>query len=147
MPWIYIWVGVLALALIIEFVTVELVSVWVAVGAFFGLILAACGVRYEIVIAVVVVVSIGSIFGLRPVAMKLMRKGNLKTNAENAVGKQVRLLSGITADELGSFKLNGTVWSAKSENDKPIKKDSWVEIVSIEGNKYVVKKINKKEGE
>ena len=40
MTWVYIWLGVVALSIIIEFVTADLVSVWFIFGGLVAMILA-----------------------------------------------------------------------------------------------------------
>lgn len=140
MLWIYIWLGVVALSLILEFVTMELVSIWVSVGALVSLILAACNVGYEIQIIVCVAISIACILGLRKITLKFLNRNNEKTNTELLIGTRVKLLSDITSDEMGSIKHNGVVWSAVSADGSEIKKDEFVIIQQIEGNKLIVKK-------
>ena len=76
MTWVYIWLGVLALSLILEFVTLELVSIWVCVGSFVSMILALIGVGVEIQLVVAVVISVGCILGLRKFALKFLNRNN-----------------------------------------------------------------------
>ena len=140
MTWLYIWLGVTVVSLIVEFVTFELVSVWMSVGAIVAMILAACKVGYEIQIVVMVVVSVGCILGLRKITLKWLTKNNEKTNMDLVVGKRVKLLTKITQDELGTVKLNGITYSAKSSNNEEILENEYVVIEKIEGNKLIVKK-------
>ena len=140
MTWLYVWLGVTVATLILEFVTFDLVSVWVSVGAFVAMILAACKVGYEIQIVVMVVVSVGRILGLRKITLKWLTKNNEKTNMDLVVGKRVKLLTKITQDELGTVKLNGITYSAKSSNNEEILENEYVVIEKIEGNKLIVKK-------
>ena len=74
MTWVYVWLGVVVISLILEFVTFELVSIWVSLGSLVAMILAFCGVRYEIQIIVAVVISIVCILSLRKVALKFLTK-------------------------------------------------------------------------
>ena len=141
MMWLYIWLGVVAVTLIIEFITMELVSIWLSIGALVAMILAACGVGYEIQLIVMVVVSIGCILGLRKITLKFLNRNKDKTNVDMLIGTKTRLISDITEDQPGSVKINGIVWSAVTENLEEIQKDSFVEIEKIEGNKLVVKKV------
>ena len=138
--WIWVWLGVLAVSLIVEFLTMELVSVWISVGSLISLILAMCKVGYEIQIIVCVVVSVVCILLLRKVALKLLNKDKQKTNIDSVVGMQVKLLSDITEDKMGTVKVNDIVWNAKSETNEEIQKDNFVEIVRIEGNKFIVRR-------
>ncbi len=139
MYWLYIWLGIVALTMVLEFITMDLVCVWISIGALIAMILSACGVGYEIQIITCVVVSIVCILCLRKVTLKFLTKNKDKTNTDLIIGVKTKLLTDITNDELGSVKINGIVWSAKSEEN--IKKDELVEIEKIEGNKLIVKKL------
>ena len=109
MIWIYIWLGVVVLSLIIEFVTMELVSIWITAGSLIAMILAACGVSYEIQIIVAVAVSIACIIGLRKITLKFLNKNETKTNADSLIGTKAKLITSITADEMGTVKYNGII--------------------------------------
>ena len=143
--WIYIWLGIVAVSLIVEFITQEFVSLWLAVGGIVALILAACGVSYEIQIIVMIAVSIACILGLRKVTLKFLNKNKDKTNTDLIIGLKAKLLEEINADNLGSVKINGVVWSCLSETDETIEVGEHVEIIKIEGNKLIVKKVEEKE--
>lgn len=140
MPWTYIWLGVTVLTLIVEFVTLDLVSVWLSAGALVAMILSLCGVGYELQIIVAVVVALVLILTLRKVALKWLNKSNEKTNLDLIIGKKVKLITKITQDEMGTVKINGITYSAKSLNNAEIDENEYVIIEKIEGNKLIVKK-------
>ena len=71
---VWIWTIVIAVALVVEFFTMELISVWFAIGGLLGLILAVCGVALEIQIICAVVLALGCILGLRRFAIKFLFK-------------------------------------------------------------------------
>ena len=138
--WLWIWVGVVALSMIIEFITFELVSVWFIFGGLISLILAACGVSYVIQIAVFLVVSIALLLGLRKITLKWLTRKTVKTNTDALVGKTYELIDAITKHSNGSIKINGIVWTATTEDESEIKAGTEVIITSISGNKVIVKK-------
>ena len=118
--WIYIWLGVTAAALIIEFVTTELVSVWFAGGGLVAMILAIFGVDWYVTVPVAIVVSFALMLAFRKLVMKKLNKGEVRTNADSVFGKEFILLSG-TEDEGGStIKINGVVWDVKEKDDAPL---------------------------
>ena len=39
MIWVYIWLGVVAIAMILEFITMDLVSIWFSVGGLVAMVL------------------------------------------------------------------------------------------------------------
>ncbi|MBO4594921.1 MAG: NfeD family protein [Clostridia bacterium] len=139
--WIYIWLGVTAAALIIEFITTEMVSVWFAGGGLVAMILAIFGVDWYVTVPVAIVVSFALMLAFRKLVMKKLSKGEVKTNAESVFGKEFILLSG-TEDEGGStIKINGVVWDVKTEDDTPLKKGDRVRVLNLEGNKYIVEEV------
>ncbi len=140
MTWLYIWLSATVVTLILEFITFDLVSVWFSIGCFIAMILAACKVGYEIQIVVMVVVSLSCVLGLRKIALKWLSKDNEKTNLDLVIGKKVKLLTKITQDEMGTVKLNGVTYSAKTSNEEEIEANEYVIIEKIEGNKLIVKK-------
>ena len=141
--WIYIWLGVTAAALIIEFITTEMVSVWFAGGGLVAMILAIFGVDWYVTVPVAIVVSFALMLAFRKLVMKKLSKGEVKTNAESVFGKEFILLSG-TEDEGGStIKINGVVWDVKTEDDTPLKKGDRVRVLNLEGNKYIVEEVEK----
>ena len=142
MNWVYVWLIVFAVCLIFEFVTFEMVSIWVCVGALVAMLLAFCHVPYEIQIIVAIAVSILCIIFLRKFTLKFLSKNKDKTNIDENIGKKVTLIKKITAEEPGLIKINGIEWHAVSENNEEIKENEKVEIVRVEGNKFVVKKID-----
>jgi len=57
MEWmIWVWLGVTAVSLILEFITMEMASIWFVAGGIIGMILAACGVSWEIQLIVFILV-------------------------------------------------------------------------------------------
>jgi len=145
MDMIWIWLIVVALALIIEFITLSLTSIWFAVAGLISLILSAFdwNISWEIQLVIFIILSTLLIVFVRKIAKKFLFKGSdEKTNADLFVGEKYKLITQITEDELGSVKINGVVWSAKSENSEPIEKNSEVIITKVEGNKVIVKKIS-----
>ena len=139
--WIYVWLAVTAFALIIEFVTADMVTIWFAGGGLVAMILAACGLEWYVHVPVFIVVSFAAMLVFRKMVIEKLGKGEVKTNAETAVGKDFTLLSPITFGQAGSIKINGVVWNAVGENeDEVIDAGSIVTIKAIKGNKYIVKK-------
>lgn len=141
MTWVYIWLAVIVVALVVEFITLDLVSVWIAVGGFVGMILALCKASVEAQIIVAVVISLACIIGLRKITLKFLNRNQGKTNLDLAIGTKVKLLSAITKDSDGSAKYNGIVWTVKCEADVEIAEGEYALIERIEGNKLIVKKL------
>lgn len=141
----WIWIGVIVLSVILEAVSMELISIWFTFGAVIPLILSAIdGIGPEIQIIVFILVSAILIISLRKVTKKfLLRNANFKSNSESLIGKEFKMLTDTDFDTVGSLKVNDVVWNAVGDKKQTIKKDTIVEVVAIEGNKLIVKeKIN-----
>lgn len=145
---IWIWLGIFVLTVILEASTQDFVSIWFAVGA-----LVAIAISYSapfwVELIVFVVISAMALIFTRPLVKKLMDRTVRKTNSDDFVGKRVKVEKEITKYDGGLVKLNGIVYSAilMEEEEKSIPLDSIVEVVSLKGNRVVVKLIEKNESE
>lgn len=136
--WLYIWLFVTALALIIEFITTDLVSIWFVGGGLIGMILSLASVPWGIQVVAFLIVSFALLFSLRKIILKRFKGQEVNLNADRAIGKTFRLLSAITFDDAGSIKVNDVTWTAVSKNNMPIPAGKIVKVVEIKGNKYIV---------
>lgn len=143
----WIWICIIVGTLVLEVITMDVVSIWFTIGAIVPLILSAtnaCG--WEIQVILFIVISAVLILSLRKITMKfLFKNSNEKTNLDAVVGKKYRMLDRTDFETLGSIKINGVVWSVEGENQETIEKDELVEVVKVSGNKLKVKKVEKQE--
>ena len=140
---IWIWLGVIVVSLIIEFVSISMTSLWFAVGGIISLILSAVGVGIVWQVCVFSIVSFTCLLSLRKLALKfLFRNKEEKTNTNAFIGKHYTLLKEINENQLGTIKIDGVVWSCKAQDDtETILAGKKVEVVEIAGNKLVVKEV------
>ncbi len=144
MGWIYAYLAIIVCALIIEFATSEMVSIWFVGGGVVCMILSACGVIWQVHFPIFITVSIVLLLCFRRLAMRYFLKGDAKTNADSVVGKEYELLSDIGFNQPGTIKINDVVWNAVTENqNEVILKGEIVKVVGLKGNKYIVKKKEK----
>lgn len=144
MNFLWVWLLIFIVALIVEAVTVSLVTIWVCIGASVALILNMLGVSDNIqIITFLVVTFISFLVGYKKAKKYLItHKGStgLKSNIERYIGQ-----SGICTQEvdniLGSGRVTvlGTSWSAKSNDGKNIKVNDSVEVIAINGATAIVK--------
>ena len=133
-PWI--WALVIAAFLILEFMTYQLVSIWLAGGSVVGLILSFFDVPPWVQFAASLAVAIVLLVFTRRIVKKWLEvKGN-KINLDAFENKEVLLLTDITQAKIGTVKIDGVVWNASS--DHPIKAGEWVTILRVDGNKLIV---------
>ena len=138
----WVWLGVIIVTAIVEFATMEVVSIWFTIGAIIPFILAATGaVNWIWQVVIFVVLSAIMIVCLRSVTKRfLLKNSNEKTNVDSLIGQKVRMLSRTDFETVGSVKINDVVWSAIGFSQQTIEKDEIVTILSVQGNKLVVKK-------
>lgn len=136
----WVWLGVTALSLILEFVTLDMVSVWFVPAGIVSLILAACEANLALQIVVFIALSVVLILTCRKWALKFLNKNeSISATAKDLVGQKYTLLSDISLDKTGTIKINGVAWNVASEDGSEIKKGTKVTIVTLKGNKYIVK--------
>lgn len=136
-----VWTIILVIAIIVEAVTVDLVSIWFAVGAGIALIGDLLGFSQTIQIIIFTVISIISIIASRPIAKKYLRGNTIRTNLDRVIGQHCLVTERITPDFKGEIKVMGTLWLATSLDNEIIEIGEYAEVVSIEGAHVVVKKL------
>lgn len=137
------WTVVLLISVIIEAITIDLVSIWFGVGAVAALICEALGLSQVLQVVIFAIVSVICIIISRPLAKKYLRGNTIKTNLDRVIGKHCLVTETITADTKGEVKVMGTLWSAVSLDNIKIEAGQYAEVVSIEGAHVVVRKIEK----
>ncbi len=133
LTWLMISLGLI----VVELLTVNLVCIWFAIGAFFAGLTTFITDSNVIQIIVFLVVSVVALFLTRPLVKKYLVKDIEKTNYDKVIGMVGIVTKDIGKLEYGEVKVDGKYWTAKA--DKKIKEGSKVEILSIEGVKLVVK--------
>ena len=141
---VWVWLAVFVIAVIVEAITQEFVSIWFAVGALVAL--AASFPLEQYIWAQVLIFSSVSLVALgltRPLVKKMTERAVRYTNVDEFVGKRVKLEKSITKYEAGEIKVNGIMYSAilMEDENSTIDEGSVVEIVTLRGNKIVVKEI------
>lgn len=137
---VWFWASMFITTLVGEIVTVELLSIWFSLGSLIAFILALCGVSVTIQIIVFLAVSSLLLICLRSIFMKMLKNTKEKTNLDSIIGTTHILQKEITKTNSGEIKLNGVVWRVLSESGEEIPAGENVQIVEIQGNKFVVKK-------
>ncbi len=139
---IILWAALIVVFTIAEALTLGLTSIWFAVGALAALIAASLGFGIVVQIVVFLVVAFVLLFYTRPIAKKVFKVGQNKTNIDALIGKTGFVTMAIEAQSLGQVKLGGQVWSAKAQGHEVIDVGEEVEVLAIEGVKLIVKRAN-----
>lgn len=138
--WI-VWLAVFVIALLVEWATSELVSLWFALGALIALVFSIVpGVAWWVQLIVFAVISFATFLFIRPMLKKLIKRDQVDTNIDEIVGKRGIMTDEYTDLHQGEVKINGVLWTAinTNENEK-IEKGTKVTVVAVEGNKLIVK--------
>ena len=123
------WLVLMVVLLVIELITVGLTCIWFAGGALAAVIVSVAGGPIWLQAVVFLAVSLLMLYFTRPWAMKYIQPKKVRTNYEEALGKDVRVIERV--DNLkgtGKAMYNGMEWTARSE------------VTGIEGVKLILRK-------
>lgn len=137
---IYIWIGIIVLALIVEGMTAGLTSLWFVPAAAVCILLELLKVPQPIQILVFLAVSLILVICFR----KLSKKSrHVATNVTDMVigGEAVVTEKIDPSAETGEVKIDGKRWSARLENGECAEIGEHVEVLRIAGVKLICKKI------
>ena len=116
---IIVWLALIIFFVVLEIATVGLTSIWLAGGSLAGLICAAFGMGITGQIIVFAAVSFVLLYFTRPWALKYLKPHLVKTNYEEAVGKNVCVTEQIdNVRGTGTAVMNGLEWTARSVDDE-----------------------------
>ena len=133
-----IWLGILAVLLVIEGLTTALTTIWFAGGALVAAIACYAGANLTVQILLFLCVSLVLLIFTRPLAMKYFNKETIQTNANSLIGKKA-----VVIQEIDNLAQTGQVriieWTARSADDEKIGEGTVVTIEEIRGVKLIVK--------
>ena len=139
---IILWIALMAAMLVLEAATVSLVSIWFAGGALCALIAALCGGSLPLQIGLFVGVSAVLVACLWPLRKKLLGKKRQPTNLDRVIGMTAVVTETVdNVEGAGAVKVDGKVWSARSEDGSALQPGDLVEVRRMEGVKLYVAKI------
>lgn len=146
-PNILLWLVLLIVFIVGEFISVGLVSIWFAAGALAAVILAGCQVDFSIQIIVFFMVSGILLWFTRPWAQKFVNAKMQKTNVDSVIGEKVYVTERVSnLDQTGKAVVRGQEWTVRADDDtQTFGKGELVEVVRVSGVKLLVKRVEKKE--
>ena len=127
--------------LFIELVTVNLVTIWFAIGAVAAIITTIFTDSILIQAIVFVVVSVISLLITKPLIKKIKKFEIEPTNSDRVIGKIGEVTEKIGRNKYGEVKVYGNTWTAYSK--RVINVGGRVKVLSIDGVKLVVEKEKK----
>ena len=129
--WLWFWIAI-AFA-VIEALTLGIVSIWFAIGALVAMLFAFVIDSFIVQLLIFLGVSLVLVATTRKVAVEKLKIGQVKTNVDELIGKEIRPYT------TGEVKLDGKVWRAMSESKQVYKVDEIVTVLRIEGVTIIIK--------
>lgn len=138
----HMWVGWASLGMLLavaELLSLDLVLLMLAAGAFAGAASSALGSTFLVDLVVAIATALAMLVLVRPGIVRRMRSGpELTTGHAALVGASGVVLATVTETE-GEIKLAGEVWTARSfEPNIRIEPGTKVAVFAIEGATAVV---------
>lgn len=134
------WLVLAVAAAVVEGVTVQLVSIWFAIGSAAACITSLFTDNIVIQIVVFVAVSAIALAVTRPLVKKMKRRGSEPTNADRYIGKAAVVLTAIDNSKAqGMVRVDNEKWTARSQSGENIPEGARVTVEAIEGVKLIVK--------
>ena len=134
-----IWLIIAVFFLGVEWMTVELISIWFTGASLVSMVLALLNLEIGWQIGGFCVVSILLIIFTRPVVARYLKRNESRTNVDSLIGEVGTVTKDIVPDDRGEVKIKGQYWLAISSNNKLIETGTKVSILAIEGAKLIVK--------
>ena len=136
----YIWLIAAGVFFVSEMATEGFLICWLGAGAILAMLTSFICNNVFIQTLVFVVSSVLLILLTKPLVNKYMKNSKTVITNSNALIDKTGIVT-IAIDSLeatGQVKVNGEIWSAKSEENTIIEKDTKVKILKIDGVKLVV---------
>ncbi|MDD7614834.1 MAG: NfeD family protein [Clostridiaceae bacterium] len=138
---LWVWIGLIVVTAAVEAATVQLVTVWFAVGGVAGLIAYAAGLEIWLQILIFAIVSAVALAVTRPLVKKFTNGRRMSTNADRFIGEKAVVTEKIENDlSKGAVKIGGLEWTARSVDSETAEIGEQVTVEAIEGAKLIVRK-------
>lgn len=139
----YIWLIMAGIFLIAEIITVGFLIFWLSIGSLLAMITSFFTDNLVIQTSVFVISSTILIFATKPFVKKFATNKNpIKTNVYSIIGKNGIVTQDINPIEaVGQIKISGEVWSAISQDNQIIPKDTKIRVLEIKGVKAIVEPV------
>lgn len=138
---LWVWIGLIVVTAAVEAATVQLVTVWFAVGGVAGLIAYAAGLEIWLQILIFAIVSAVALAVTRPLVKKFTNGRRMPTNVDRFIGEKAVVTEKIENDlSKGAVKIGGLEWTARSVDSETAEVGEQVTVEAIEGAKLIVRK-------
>ena len=138
---IYVWIGLIILAFLVEAAVPGLVAIWFVPAGIVALILCLLSVPLEIQVVAFLLIALLCILLARRFFKKHMEQKTAKTNIDAIVGVRCLVTEHVeNLAGLGQVKVNGMYWAARSyDDDVTFEPGDEVTVLAIEGVKLIIR--------
>lgn len=134
-----IWLAAMIVLIVIEVVTVNLVTIWFALGALAALLSSLFGAPVWLQFVWFFVVSIITLALTKPLVKKFVNSKTQATNADMVIGATCIVMEPIdNIRGTGTVTVGGKTWTARSDNGDVFAPGERVIALRIEGVKLIV---------
>ena len=137
----WIWVALVIIFAIIEGLTLGLTTIWFALAALVLVFLSFLPIPMMYQVLIFLAISGVLLYFTRPIAIKKFKTGKEKTNVDSLIGKHALVTKKITEFERGYVKINGQIWSARTDDGSTLDEGSKCEVMRIEGVQAIVQSL------
>ncbi len=136
------WIAVIVVAIVVEVLTDQLVSIWFVPGAVVATVLDFCEVHLVWQVLVVLVLAGAGIVFAKTFLAKRIRTRIVKTNIDAIIGERCVVTEKVdNYIGCGQVKIKGQIWSARGVGEDDVFETGEVlHVVAIEGVKVICKK-------
>jgi len=134
-----VWIILAVAFLVVELVTVGMVSLWFMIGALVALLASAVGAPSWLQILLFLLVSVVCFAFLYPRLKHFVGRNRQATNADMVLGKTCVVTQKIdNIAGTGAVSVDGKTWTARSNDGSVIDADALVRVEQIQGVKLIV---------
>ena len=140
MIWLWIWGIVTAVALIAEFLTSDLITIWFAAGGLVTLLVVALAPTVPLIwqLVIFVGISVTLLLCTRKICLKLLRGDNIKINTDALIGKKF-----VVETVTDNYTFGDVAWRVYATDGETLEQGVEFEICAVSGNKLIAKRVKK----
>ena len=140
MGYFLFWGALFVIAVAAEIASLQLISIWFAVGAAGAFTAALFDMGFTGQLAIFVLVSLFLLIITRPILAKLRVKHAPAMNADKDIGESAVIIEEVNAARgTGRARINGVDWMAVSETGEVLPPDTIVTVTDVQGAKLIVR--------
>ncbi len=138
---VWVWLGVIVVAIVVEILTDQLISIWFVPGAIIATVLVFFDASELTQILTALVVAAAGIVFARLYLVKKIKSRVIKTNVDAIIGERCVVTEKIdNYAGCGQVRIKGQIWSARGVGEDDVFDEGTVlHVVAIEGVKVICK--------